>query len=116
MASSLSPSCNPPKHAYDTCFNTWFKSYLILVSPPFSSPLDTAEGRKEREKRAKEIESMKAKLEGECGGRYKEYQECLKREIPTKEDLPSMLESARKEEPLDGWGGIKVATEEDLKR
>lgn len=37
------------------------------------------------------------------------------REIPTKEDLPSMLETARQEEPLDGWGGIKVVTEEDLK-
>ena len=35
--------------------------------------------------------------------------------IQTKEGLPEMLEQARREEPLDGWGGIKVATQEDLK-
>lgn len=35
--------------------------------------------------------------------------------IKTKEGLPEMLEQARREEPLDGWGGIKVATEADLK-
>jgi len=29
--------------------------------------------------------------------------------------LPELLDSARKEEPLDGWGGIKVATEDDLR-
>jgi hypothetical protein len=32
------------------------------------------------------------------------------------EGLPELLANARKEEPLDGWGGIKVVTEEDLKR
>jgi hypothetical protein len=78
QASSLSHSCNPPKHAYDTCFNTWFKSYLILVSPPLAHPLDSPDGKKEREKRAKEIDAMKHKLEKECGERYRSYQECLK--------------------------------------
>lgn len=35
--------------------------------------------------------------------------------IKEREGLSDMLESARREEPLDGWGGIKVATEDDLK-
>lgn len=39
----------------------------------------------------------------------------LQAAIKTKEDLPEMLDQARREEPLDGWGGIKVATQEDLK-
>lgn len=34
--------------------------------------------------------------------------------IAGKEGLADMLESARREEPLEGWGGIKVATEDDL--
>ncbi|BGP32839.1 hypothetical protein JCM10296v2_004624 [Rhodotorula toruloides] len=116
MASSLSPACNAPKHHYDTCFNHWLKSYLTLIAPPLSNPSDTPAGMKEREKRNKAIEEKKQELETSCGAAYKDYQNCLRTAIQGIEDLPELLDTARREEPLDGWGGIKVATEDDLKR
>ncbi|GAA5861114.1 hypothetical protein JCM1840_003085 [Sporobolomyces johnsonii] len=112
MASSLAPACNAPKHHYDTCFNHWLKSYLLLVAPPLSNPSDTPAGIKEREKRSKAIDDKKAELEKNCGAQYREYQACLKTAIKGIEGLPELLDSARSEEPLDGWGGIKVATNE----
>lgn len=94
---------------------------------------------KEREKRNKAIEEKKQELETNCGAAYKDYQNCLRvraslsavsegtfadplpfaphqTAIQGIEDLPELLDTARREEPLDGWGGIKVATENDLKR
>ncbi|GAA5975347.1 hypothetical protein JCM11641_005947 [Rhodosporidiobolus odoratus] len=113
MASSLSSACNAPKHHYDTCFNHWFKSYLLLIAPPLSNPSDTPAGIKERERRNAAIDQSKQELETKCGGFYKEYQSCLKSAISNVEGLPDLLENARKEEPLEGWGGIKVLSEED---
>jgi len=49
--------------------------------------------------------------DGGCGWAVRELQSAIR----TKEGLPEMLEQARREEPLDGWGGIKVATQDDLK-
>ncbi|KAI5476442.1 hypothetical protein MNV49_007755 [Pseudohyphozyma bogoriensis] len=109
MSSSLSEACNASKHSYDTCFNHWFKSYLLLVSPPLpsASPKDVAA-------RTKAIEDKKRQLEKDCGAFYSSYQGCLKKAIDGREGLSELLDSARKEEPLDGWGGIKVITEDDL--
>ncbi|GJN91199.1 hypothetical protein Rhopal_004217-T1 [Rhodotorula paludigena] len=115
-SSSLSPQCNAPKHHYDTCFNHWLKSYLLLVAPPLSNPADTAAGLKERERRNQAIDDKKRELETKCGAQYREYQSCLKTAIQGIEGLPELLDTARKEEPLDGWGGIKVVTEDDLRR
>ncbi|GAA6032539.1 hypothetical protein JCM8097_004806 [Rhodosporidiobolus ruineniae] len=115
MSSSLDSSCNAPKHHYDTCFNHWFKSYLLLIAPPLSNPSDTPAGVKERERRNAAIEEKKQEYEAKCGGFYKEYQSCLKTAINGIEGLPELLDNARKEEPLDGWGGIKVVTEEDTR-
>ncbi|GAA5866997.1 hypothetical protein JCM8547_008403 [Rhodosporidiobolus lusitaniae] len=115
MSSSLSPACNAPKHHYDTCFNHWLKSYLLLVAPPLSNPSDTPAGVKERERRTAAINEKKQELEKNCGAMYKEYQSCLKTAIGDIEGLPELLANARKEEPLDGWGGIKVVTDADLK-
>ncbi|KDE06737.1 hypothetical protein MVLG_02933 [Microbotryum lychnidis-dioicae p1A1 Lamole] len=116
VASSLSPTCNPSKHAFDTCFNHWFKSYLVLVSPPLQHPIDTAKGKTEREQRDRLIKEKKDEYDTNCAAVYKEYQECLKAAIPHKEGLVEMLAQARAEEPLHGWGGIKVATKDDLGR
>ncbi|GAA5897944.1 uncharacterized protein JCM6883_000869 [Sporobolomyces salmoneus] len=113
MASSLSESCNAPKHHYDTCFNHWLKSYLLLVAPPLSNPSDTPAGVKEREKRMKALNEKKEELENKCGKQYREYQDCLKTAIKGVDGLPELLAGARREEPLDGWGGIKLTTEED---
>lgn len=142
QSSSLASSCNAPKHHYDTCFNHWLKSYLLLIAPPLSNPSDTPAGIKERDRRNKAIEEHKRLLEDRCGASYKEYQACLKvsplpltrpvqekRSYPTLlrdgcclqgeiqkiEDLPELLANARREEPLEGWGGIKVASEADIK-
>lgn len=38
----------------------------------------------------------------------------IQKAIGEKEGLSEMLESARQEEPLAGWGGIRVVTEEDM--
>ena len=78
QASSLSASCNAPKHHYDTCFNHWLKSYLVLVAPPLTNPADTPAGTKERERRNKQIDDKKRELEDTCGEAYKAYQSCLK--------------------------------------
>ncbi|GAA5970044.1 hypothetical protein JCM8115_002718 [Rhodotorula mucilaginosa] len=114
-SSSLASSCNAPKHHYDTCFNHWLKSYLLLIAPPLSNPSDTPAGVKERDRRNKAIQEHKRLLEDRCGASYKEYQACLKGEIQKIEDLPELLANARREEPLEGWGGIKVASEADIK-
>ncbi|BGP56179.1 hypothetical protein JCM8202_005949 [Rhodotorula sphaerocarpa] len=115
MSSSLAPACNAPKHHYDTCFNHWLKSYLLLIAPPLSNPSDTAAGVKERDRRNRQIADHKRQLEQTCGSAYKEYQACLQGAIGKIEDLPELLANARREEPLEGWGGIKVASEGDLK-
>ncbi|KAL8292155.1 hypothetical protein RQP46_001621 [Phenoliferia psychrophenolica] len=115
MSSSLSPACNASKTSYDTCFNHWFKSYLLLVSPPHSAPSTTSVGAQERDERTRAIAEKKDEYERECGGRYREYQECLKGAIKGKDGLAELLESARKEEPLTGWGAIKVVSEADLR-
>lgn len=115
MSSSLASSCNAPKHHYDTCFNHWLKSYLLLIAPPLSNPSDTPAGIKERDRRNKAIQEHKRLLEDRCGSSYKQYQACLKGEIQKIEDLPELLANARREEPLEGWGGIKVASEADIK-
>ncbi|GAA5872993.1 hypothetical protein JCM16303_006908 [Sporobolomyces ruberrimus] len=111
MASSLAEACNAPKHHYDTCFNHWLKSYLLLVAPPLSNPSDTPAGKKEREKRTKVLQEKKDELESKCGKQYREYQKCLSAGIKGVEGLPELLAGARKEEPLDGWGGIKLTTQ-----
>ncbi|GAA5952999.1 hypothetical protein JCM3765_003028 [Sporobolomyces pararoseus] len=110
MSSSLSEACNAPKHHYDTCFNHWLKSYLLLVAPPLSNPSDTPAGVKEREKRTKALNEKKEELESKCGRQYREYQKCLSTAIKGVEGLPELLAGARREEPLDGWGGIKLTT------
>ncbi|GAA6007353.1 hypothetical protein JCM11491_003099 [Sporobolomyces phaffii] len=115
MASSLSDACNAPKHHYDTCFNHWLKSYLLLVAPPLSHPSDTPVGVKEREQRTKALDDKKHELETKCGRQYREYQKCLSTGIKSVEGLSELLAGARREEPLDGWGGIKLNTEEDVR-
>ncbi|KAM0789337.1 hypothetical protein ACM66B_000170 [Microbotryomycetes sp. NB124-2] len=116
MASSLAAECNRDKHEYDTCFNHWFKSYLLLVSPPLANPIDTPQGQKEKQQRSEAIARKRQEYETQCGDMYRQYQNCLKRGIQEKDGLAEMLESARREEPLDGWGGIRVATKDDLKQ
>ncbi|BGP16978.1 hypothetical protein JCM10213_007424 [Rhodosporidiobolus nylandii] len=116
MSSSLSPACNAPKHHYDTCFNHWLKGYLLLIAPPLSNPQDTPAGVKERERRNAAMEQSKQELESKCGGFYREYQSCLKTAIQKVEGLPELLQNARKEEPLDGWGNIKVLSQDDARR
>ncbi|GAA5934811.1 uncharacterized protein JCM15063_003074 [Sporobolomyces koalae] len=113
MSSSLSEACNAPKHHYDTCFNHWLKSYLLLVAPPLSNPSDTPAGIKERENRTRALQDKKDELETKCGRQYREYQKCLSTAIKGVEGLPELLAGARREEPLDGWSGIKLTTEED---
>ncbi|KAM0751643.1 hypothetical protein T439DRAFT_324833 [Meredithblackwellia eburnea MCA 4105] len=116
MSSSLSTACNSAKQEYDTCFNHWFKSYLLLVAPPFNNPDPTSsDGAREREQRQKQIDEKKKEYDLKCGGFYQSYTACLKKSIPEREGLADLLATARKEEPLSGWGGIKVVTEEDLK-
>lgn len=136
QASSLSEACNAPKHHYDTCFNHWLKSYLLLVAPPLSNASDTSAGVKEREKRTKALSDKKEELETKCGRQYREYQKCLsvshsvgnlsarrslllltnvsfdplQTAIKGVDGLSELLAGARREEPLDGWGGIKLTT------
>ncbi|GAA6061328.1 hypothetical protein JCM10212_003218 [Sporobolomyces blumeae] len=110
MASSLSETCNASKHHYDTCFNHWLKSYLVTIAPPLSHPSDTPAGVREREQRQKVLDEHKDRLDRDCGKLYAEYQTCLKSAIQGVEGLPELLAGARREEPLDGWGGIKVTT------
>lgn len=150
QASSLAPACTTLKHNYDTCFNHWFSSYLLLVSPPL--PLGQSGQIRDgaAAKRDQQIAAKKTELESKCGATYQSYTACLKVSaspalvslprqcratvVPTsqkptaaadlllssqaaiaeKEGLSEMLETARKEEPLAGWGGIKVVAEEDL--
>lgn len=58
---------------------------------------------------------------GNCVGRREEEADGadsfsrVQTAIATNPELSELLESARKEEPLTGWGGIKVVTEEDLR-
>lgn len=95
--SILSPSCNAPKHAYDTCFNAWFKDYLLLVSPPLSAPSD-------RTKRDKQVEQMKAQYDKNCKGFYDSYQSCLQ--------VRRVFDIGRGGRPRKWWGcdGRALAT------
>lgn len=136
QASSLSPACNAPKHHYDTCFNHWLKSYLVLVAPPLSNPADTPAGAKERERRNKQIDDKKQELDDRCGEAYRAYQSCLKvrhlsghahetsltsvvrtRRPPSEASTacPSCSTAPAKRNRSTAGGGIKVATEDDLR-
>lgn len=77
QASSLDERCNADKHRYDTCFNHWLKSYLVLVAPPIDAPLDTVQGQRAREQRLAEIEKSKKELDAKCGSLYEAYQSCV---------------------------------------
>lgn len=52
------------------CFNSWFKDYLLLVSPPLTNPSDRAA-------RDKQVAERKAEYDRTCGPFYETYQGCL---------------------------------------
>jgi hypothetical protein len=107
---------------YDTCFNTWFASYLPLASSP-----DVSDD--ERKVKADEYESK-------CGQTFREYKACLqasrlvlfsRRRVAVhllfpflfsqkgiqEKGLTDLLAQARAEEPLASYHGVEWPLEDD---
>ncbi|KAH7926155.1 UPF0203-domain-containing protein [Leucogyrophana mollusca] len=88
MAHSLSPECTPLKHAYDSCFNTWFEGYLEPAVSPSSS-----------EQRAQYSKKKADEFEERCGKVWVEYKQCVQKAVKDK-GLGDLLDQARVENPL----------------
>jgi hypothetical protein len=67
MSQSLAPECTQLKHAYDSCFNNWFASYL---QPQSSSGDETVD-------KQRQIEAQVKNYEEKCGKVWEEYKDCL---------------------------------------
>ena len=74
MAQSLSPECTPLKHAYDSCFNTWFEVYL---EPAIAHSRNLSEGQRNEyaKKKAEEFERT-------CGNVWRQYKGCVQVRMP----------------------------------
>ena len=74
MAQSLSPECTPLKHAYDSCFNTWFEGYL---EPAIAHSINLSEGQRNEyaKKKAEEFERT-------CGSVWRQYKGCVQVRMP----------------------------------
>ncbi|KAH7912361.1 hypothetical protein BJ138DRAFT_1100332 [Hygrophoropsis aurantiaca] len=104
MAHSLSPECTPLKHAYDSCFNTWFEAYLDphptnpsassshKSTSPQSTPLNATS-------QAAYAKAQAAEFEARCGRVWREYRACVMKAVHEK-GLGELLEQARAENPL----------------
>ncbi|EIW78715.1 hypothetical protein CONPUDRAFT_108712 [Coniophora puteana RWD-64-598 SS2] len=99
MAHSLSPECTPLKHAYDSCFNTWFESYLqpAVAQNANATPAQRTEYSK---KKAEDFETN-------CGGVWREYKACVQKAVKDR-GLSDLLEQARDEHPLKEQPSIPV--------
>ncbi|KIJ12203.1 hypothetical protein PAXINDRAFT_83236, partial [Paxillus involutus ATCC 200175] len=69
MAHSLTPGCTPLKHAYDSCFNTWFEGYL---EPAIKHSKDLPQGQRNEYAKRKAEE-----FEEKCGAIWAQYKECV---------------------------------------
>ncbi|KAH8923430.1 hypothetical protein BT69DRAFT_1319539 [Atractiella rhizophila] len=102
---SLSDTCTPAKQAYDTCFNRWFSSYLLVSSQPPSPSKD------------RQMEAKAAELEGECGAVWRVYESCIKvlmmseQRALEEKGLSGMVEESRKTEPLRTLADVEVPEE-----
>ncbi|KAI6040910.1 hypothetical protein EDC04DRAFT_2673309 [Pisolithus marmoratus] len=85
MAHSLSPECTPLKHAYDSCFNSWFEGYL---EPAIANSQKLSEGQRNEyaKKKAEEFELN-------CWSR------CVQKALKDR-GLDELLEQARQDNPL----------------
>jgi len=92
LMSSMSPECTPLKHRYDACFHSWLVDYLALPgsgtapaaaqSKESSSSSMWGRGKKEQapaagQDEAAKRQSLKERLDGECGGMWEEYRKCV---------------------------------------
>jgi hypothetical protein len=88
----MSPECTPLKHRYDACFHSWLVDYLALPgsgtapaaaqSKESSSSSMWGRGKKEQapaagQDEAAKRQSLKERLDGECGGMWEEYRKCV---------------------------------------
>ncbi|KIK90966.1 hypothetical protein PAXRUDRAFT_150653, partial [Paxillus rubicundulus Ve08.2h10] len=69
MAHSLTPRCTPLKHAYDSCFNTWFEGYL---EPAIKHSKDLPQGQRNEYAKQKAEE-----FEEKCGAIWAQYKGCV---------------------------------------
>ena len=69
MSQSLAPECTPLKHAYDSCFNSWFAGYL----QPQDKSKDSSQSGYNEEHTAAQVRDYQEK----CGKLWKEYQDCV---------------------------------------
>lgn len=88
MAHSLSPECTPLKQSYDSCFNTWFETYLKPL-PSTATPSEREEWTKGKTK----------EYEEKCGKVWEAYRDCVSKAVKDR-GLEGMLDEARGENPL----------------
>ncbi|KIM64145.1 hypothetical protein SCLCIDRAFT_1213559 [Scleroderma citrinum Foug A] len=74
MAESLSPECTPLKHAYDSCFNSWFEGYL---EPAVSHSKTLLESQRNEYTKQKADE-----FERNCGAAWRQYKGCVQVRAP----------------------------------
>jgi TRIAP1/MDM35 family protein len=67
MSHSLAPECTSLKHAYDSCFNSWFAGYLQPQPNSGDGVVD----------RQKQMEAQVKDYEVKCGIVWEEYKDCL---------------------------------------
>ncbi|KAI5981407.1 mitochondrial distribution/morphology family 35/apoptosis [Pisolithus albus] len=88
MAHSLSPECTPLKHAYDSCFNSWFEGYL---EPAIANSQKLSEGQRNEYAKRKAEE-----FEQNCGAVWGKYKECVQKALKDR-GLDELLEQARQD-------------------
>ncbi|KAF8837178.1 hypothetical protein BDN67DRAFT_973278 [Paxillus ammoniavirescens] len=91
MAHSLTPGCTPLKHAYDSCFNTWFEGYL---EPAIKHSKNLPQGQRNEYAKQKAEE-----FEEKCGAIWAQYKECVQKAVRDR-GLGELLDQAREENPL----------------
>ncbi|KIM54359.1 hypothetical protein SCLCIDRAFT_17698 [Scleroderma citrinum Foug A] len=91
MAQSLSPECTPLKHAYDSCFNSWFEGYL---EPAVAHSKNLSEGQRNEYTKEKAEE-----FERNCGAVWRQYKGCVQKALKDR-GLDELLEHARLDNPL----------------
>ncbi|MBW0526991.1 hypothetical protein O181_066706 [Austropuccinia psidii MF-1] len=95
---SLEPTCTPLKKSYDACFNQWFEKYLDSTAK-YDSSVDLN----------RTLARGKEQYERDCGEKWRRYQSCLQEAIKSRQ-LQSLLEAARKDDPLIETKAIEEAT------
>jgi len=89
MAHSLSESCTPLKHEYDSCFNAWFEGYLEPAVAVSATPKERADYSK---RKAEEFQRK-------CGKIWESYRKCVQKAVKER-GLETLLQQARDENPL----------------